>query len=48
LELLDPDQFRVDVKGRYRYDEDWDLLFGIDRALSGTEPFVGARRHFDF
>jgi len=48
VELIDPDEFRLDLRGRYRYDEDWDLLFGIDRALAGTEPFVGARRYFDF
>ncbi|MBM3474499.1 MAG: MCE family protein [Armatimonadetes bacterium] len=48
VDLIDPDRFRVDVRGRYRYNEDWDVLFGIDRALSGTEPFIGARRYFDF
>jgi phospholipid/cholesterol/gamma-HCH transport system substrate-binding protein len=48
VELIDPDRFRLDVRGRYRYNQDWDVLFGIDRALSGTEPYVGARRYFDF
>lgn len=48
VELIDPDQFRLDLRGRYKYSPDWDLLFGVDRALGGTEPFVGARRHFDF
>ncbi len=47
-EIIDPDKFRVDIKGKYRYDPEWDLLFGVDRALSGSEPFIGARRHFDF
>jgi phospholipid/cholesterol/gamma-HCH transport system substrate-binding protein len=48
VELMDPGEFRLDIRGRYRYDQDWDLLFGVDRALSGTEPFIGARRYFDF
>ncbi len=47
-ELIDPDKFRLDLRARYRYDPDWDLVFGMDRVLSGSEPFVGARRHFDF
>ena len=48
VELLNPDAFRLDLKGRYRYDRDWDLIFGMDRVLSGTEPFAGARYNFDF
>lgn len=48
VELIDPDEFRLDVRGRYRYNPDWDLVFGVDRMFSGTEPFIGARRHFDF
>ncbi|MGQ9731116.1 MAG: MlaD family protein [Candidatus Zipacnadales bacterium] len=48
IELIDPDEFRLDMKGKYRYNRDWELLFGLDRTLSGTEPFLGARRHFDF
>lgn len=47
-EMIDPDRFRLDVRARYRYSPDWDLVFGMDRVLSGSEPFVGARRNFDF
>jgi hypothetical protein len=47
-ELIDPDAFRLDLRARYEYGPDWDLVFGMDRVLSGSEPFIGARRHFDF
>ncbi len=47
-EIIDPDRFRLDIRAHYRYDPDWDLVFGMDRVLAGSEPFVGARRHFDF
>jgi phospholipid/cholesterol/gamma-HCH transport system substrate-binding protein len=47
-DIIDPDKFRLDVRAHYRYDPDWDLVFGMDRVFSGSEPFVGARRHFDF
>lgn len=47
-EIIDPDRFRLDVRAHYQYSPDWDLVFGMDRVLSGSEPFVGARRHFDF
>jgi len=48
VELIDPDEFRLDLHGFYRYNQDWSLAFGVDRTLSGTEPFIGARRYFDF
>ncbi len=47
-DIIDPDKFRLDIRAHYRYDPDWDLVFGMDRVFSGSEPFVGARRHFDF
>ncbi len=47
-ELYDPGNLALDVRGRYRYDRDWDILAGVDSAFDHPEPFVGARRKFDF
>jgi len=47
-ELYDPGSLAFDVRGRYQYDRDWDILAGVDSVFSHPEPFVGARRRFDF
>jgi ABC-type transporter Mla subunit MlaD len=47
-ELYDPSKVAFDVRARYRYDRDWDILAGVDSVFNRPEPFVGARRKFDF
>jgi len=47
-ELFDPGDLRLDIRARYQYDPDWDFLAGVDSLFSHPEPFVGARRKFDF
>lgn len=43
-----PDRLQLDLRGKYHYNDDWDVLLGVDSLFDRNSVFVGARRNFDF
>ena len=44
LDLWDPDDARLDTRLLWGLGDDWQVVFGANRVLGGSDPFIGVRR----
>ena len=42
-EVIDPGNLHLDMRGIYGVSPNADVLFGFNRVLGGTDPFIGVR-----
>ncbi len=48
VEAHHPDRLQLDLRGKYHYNDDWDILLGVDSLFDRNSLFVGARYNLDF